>query len=85
MVFAATTVLAIVVATFSFRFIESPILRFGRRFGSNSHTDAAARLGKIVASGRRLDNPAQSELRAQPAPTSAQMQLESEANHEQRD
>lgn len=84
-VFAATTVLVIVVATFSFRFIESPILRFGRRFGSNTHTDAAARLGKIVASGRRLDNPVQSEPRAQPAPTIAQMQLGSEVNHEKRD
>ena len=51
-VFVATTVLAIGVAAFSFRFIESPILRFGRRFGSSAHTDAAARLGKIVASGR---------------------------------
>lgn len=46
-IFAATTVLSIAVASLSFRFFESPMLRFGRRFGSNSLTDAAARLEHI--------------------------------------
>lgn len=49
-VFASTAALAVVVAAISFHFIESPILRFGRRFGSNSHTDAAARLKSLVDS-----------------------------------
>lgn len=56
-IFALTSLLTIAVAAVSFRIIESPILRFGRRFGSNAHTDAAARLGKItdpLASPRRV-------------------------------